>query len=204
MLLPKPGPLPQTSQLAATGHSKDFRCTYDEKPERAPGNRSSIQRPLPYNETTVTSPPHRREGFSLDSKEFHDGQALTAAETDAQRTTPFRDSGTQEALPSPAESGDTHARFGMVRGPPHQVATRARRPRPRSAARIPSPAAVPVPGVPGGPVALARRSGRACLVPAVPPGAGAGPRGDRRDQRLSGRGRRHRHQHVSDGGVRGP
>ncbi len=28
MLLPKPGPLPQTSQLAATGHSKDFRCTY--------------------------------------------------------------------------------------------------------------------------------------------------------------------------------
>src|SRR5690349_9965019 len=27
-LLPKPGPLPQTSQLAATGHSKDFRCTY--------------------------------------------------------------------------------------------------------------------------------------------------------------------------------
>src|SRR5882672_12279491 len=43
MLLPKPGPLPQTSQLAATGHSKDFRCTYDEKPERAPGNRSSIQ-----------------------------------------------------------------------------------------------------------------------------------------------------------------
>lgn len=30
MLLPKPGPLPQTSQLAATGHSKDFRCTYSE------------------------------------------------------------------------------------------------------------------------------------------------------------------------------
>ena len=30
MLLPKPGPLPQTSQLAATGHSKDFRCTYGE------------------------------------------------------------------------------------------------------------------------------------------------------------------------------
>lgn len=28
MLLPKPGPLPQTSQLAATGHSKDFRSTY--------------------------------------------------------------------------------------------------------------------------------------------------------------------------------
>ncbi|KQX79892.1 hypothetical protein ASD48_33865 [Streptomyces sp. Root1310] len=28
MLLPKLGPLPQTSQLAATGHSKDFRCTY--------------------------------------------------------------------------------------------------------------------------------------------------------------------------------
>src|SRR6188472_2254804 len=27
MLLPKPGPLPQTSQLAATGHSKDFRIT---------------------------------------------------------------------------------------------------------------------------------------------------------------------------------
>lgn len=53
MLLPKPGPLPQTSQLAATGHSKDFRCTYDEKPERAPGNRSSIQRLLPYNETTM-------------------------------------------------------------------------------------------------------------------------------------------------------
>jgi hypothetical protein len=25
MLLPKPGPLPQTSQLAATGHSKSFR-----------------------------------------------------------------------------------------------------------------------------------------------------------------------------------
>src|ERR1044072_7213300 len=25
MLLPKPGPLPQTSQLAATGHSKYFR-----------------------------------------------------------------------------------------------------------------------------------------------------------------------------------
>src|SRR5438105_15515341 len=34
MLLPKPGPLPQTSQLAATGHSKDFRCTYDENPGR--------------------------------------------------------------------------------------------------------------------------------------------------------------------------
>src|SRR5438874_5326880 len=31
-LLPKPGPLPQTSQLAATGHSKDFRCTYGEIP----------------------------------------------------------------------------------------------------------------------------------------------------------------------------
>ncbi|MDH6624085.1 hypothetical protein M2271_001882 [Streptomyces sp. LBL] len=28
MLLPKLGPLPQTSQLAATGHSKDFRCSY--------------------------------------------------------------------------------------------------------------------------------------------------------------------------------
>ena len=28
MLLPKLGPLLQTSQLAATGHSKDFRCTY--------------------------------------------------------------------------------------------------------------------------------------------------------------------------------
>ncbi|OKH91737.1 hypothetical protein AB852_29150 [Streptomyces uncialis] len=28
MLLPKLGPLPQTSQLAATGHSKDFRCAY--------------------------------------------------------------------------------------------------------------------------------------------------------------------------------
>src|SRR6185312_15380740 len=32
MLLPKPGPLPQTSQLAATGHSKDFRCTYIRNP----------------------------------------------------------------------------------------------------------------------------------------------------------------------------
>ncbi|KPC93020.1 hypothetical protein ADL27_21960 [Streptomyces sp. NRRL F-6602] len=32
MLLPKLGPLPQTSQLAATGHSKDFRCTYSEIP----------------------------------------------------------------------------------------------------------------------------------------------------------------------------
>jgi DAK2 domain fusion protein YloV len=66
MLLPKPGPLPQTSQLAATGHSKDFRCIYDEKPERAPGNRSSIQRPLPYNETTMVRgaprPVHPRPG----------------------------------------------------------------------------------------------------------------------------------------------
>src|SRR3954470_9593819 len=32
MLLQKPGPLPQTSQLAATGHSKDFRCTYGRIP----------------------------------------------------------------------------------------------------------------------------------------------------------------------------
>lgn len=62
-LLPKPGPLPQTSQLAATGHSKDFRCTYGEIPTSrvhcptgtvrrgmarfSSGNRSSIQRPLP-------------------------------------------------------------------------------------------------------------------------------------------------------------
>src|SRR6266516_1371248 len=69
MLLPKPGPLPQTSQLAATGHSKDLRCTYGESPARrvhvelsrsargmarfSSGNRSSIQRLLPFDETTM-------------------------------------------------------------------------------------------------------------------------------------------------------
>src|SRR3954447_23921854 len=54
MLLPKPGPLPQTSQLAATGYSKDFRCIYEEKPGRTPGNRSSIQRLLPDHENTMS------------------------------------------------------------------------------------------------------------------------------------------------------
>jgi hypothetical protein len=39
MLLPKPGPLPQTSQLAATGHSKDFRCTY----MGTPAHRESVR-----------------------------------------------------------------------------------------------------------------------------------------------------------------
>jgi hypothetical protein len=55
MLLPKPGPLPQTSQLAATGNSKDFRCTYVVNARFGPGNRSSIPPPLPYNETTMRS-----------------------------------------------------------------------------------------------------------------------------------------------------
>src|SRR5690242_21941422 len=72
MLLPKPGPLPQTSQLAATGHSKDFRCTYGQSRHAGieimgsewrcqgirpigSGNRSSIQRLRPYKETTTVA-----------------------------------------------------------------------------------------------------------------------------------------------------
>ncbi len=73
MLLPKPGPLPQTSQLAATGvtprlqnHLRettppDQRSTHVNRtgprgePGPVPGNRKSIQRLLPFDETTMTS-----------------------------------------------------------------------------------------------------------------------------------------------------
>jgi hypothetical protein len=84
MVLPKPGPLPQTSQLAATGYSKDrspspargdrrVRMILARRDRVRPAsrttsgargtarftsdNRSSIQRPLPYNETIMAAPP---------------------------------------------------------------------------------------------------------------------------------------------------
>src|SRR5690606_31792247 len=46
MLLPKPGPLPQTSQLAATGHSKDFRCTYGGSRHAGINTRAPVTEPL--------------------------------------------------------------------------------------------------------------------------------------------------------------
>ncbi len=65
--------------------------------------------------TLVTPLPRERGSFSTDSKESADGQALTAAEAGTQRTTSLRGSGTQDAFPSPAEAGDTHARLGLER-----------------------------------------------------------------------------------------
>ncbi|MFF3358828.1 tryptophan synthase subunit alpha [Streptomyces sp. NPDC002917] len=64
--------------------------------------------------SSVTPPPRKRGGFSLDRTGSHDGQALTAAEAGSQRTTPLRGSGSQDAFPAWPEGRDSHASSGMV------------------------------------------------------------------------------------------
>ncbi|WP_234322340.1 hypothetical protein [Streptomyces sp. NRRL B-24720] len=51
----------------------------------------------------VTPPPRKRGGFSLDPTGSHDGQALTAAETGSQRTTPLHGSESHDAFPARPE-----------------------------------------------------------------------------------------------------
>ena len=163
MLLPKPGPLPQTSQLAATGHSKDFRCTYGGIPA-APG---SVDQDLSGGARGNGPTLHRATGAAYNDCVRYNETTMAA-----------------QAPPRPV----------LRRAPPRGLRLRCGQPS-RHAPRRPQ-----VPQVPHDVLdAVAVRTW--CGTGAG--GARPGARGDRRDQRLSGRGRGHRHQPLSDRRVRG-